>query len=143
MPSKKSISVSELIDTLTKFTDEYLRGAMSFQAIGNSYDSVTISADHLAYMLRLMVEYGGEESVLEVKLTVDTHLTIEAVFKNTLPELEEMTDIVAAGRKAGFIFDLSGNSMIFRTTITDKSTLSVYALSEKQMLISLYTVFFV
>ena len=57
---------------IQEFCDEYLRAAMKLTITNYPYmEAIRASTDRIGYMLRLMVEYGGEDAVLETKLTIN------------------------------------------------------------------------
>lgn len=100
---------------------------MTVSTTGMSSGIVFMSLEDTAYMLRLMVEYGGETSVLKTHITMDEHLTIDTYFPNGLPDIESLSMIARAARTAGFFFEVRGERIICRATITECGRVPIYA----------------
>ena len=112
--------------SLKRFSDEYLRGAMEVEIDGSSASAINISLHEAAYMMRLMVEFGGEESVLKTKITIGEHLRIDTYFPSGCPSIEDMAEIAKAGRAAGFFFEIRDSHIIMKAEIKHGAPTPVY-----------------
>lgn len=147
-PRRPDISVTESIDvirfsrSLKKFADEYLRAALELSVCGEAFGVLNISLADTAYMLRLMVEYGGEDAVLHTTLTVSDIVTIDTDFPMGLPDVSALSVIKAAGSCAGFHFELRENRILFRAKLTRTGRVPVYASDTDKFFDVLYRLFF-
>ena len=130
------------VSTLKKFADEYLRAAIELTADGETCSVTRVSLRGMAYLLRLMVEYGNMRGVLKAKITVDERLTLDVEFPEGLPPIEKVSKIAAAGRGAGLHFELRGNRVIFRTALVQTGKFSVYSGTQDRFYEILYSAFF-
>lgn len=148
-PRRPDISVKENISavgfgaSLKRFADQYLRGAMTVTLEGASTVLINISLHDAAYMLRLMVEYGGECAVLKTNVTIDSHIRIDTYFPCGLPTIEELSDIARAGRAAGFFFEIRDGRIIMRAPCGLGGTLPVYASNFDRIFTIFESVFFI
>lgn len=129
-------------DALRRFTDEYLRAAVVFTAEGESSAVANMSLEGVAYTIRLMVQYAGEGSVLNIKLSLGEHMTLDVEFPRGLPSFEDLSVIAAAGRSAGLHFEARGNRVIFRTRLSHTGKISVYAKGTNKLYDALLKIFF-
>ena len=147
-PRRPDVSITESIDagvfsrSLKKFADEYLRAALSLTVRGEILGVLNISLADTAYMLRLMVECGGEDAVLQSTLTLSDIVTLDTLFPLGLPEISDISKIKAAGNAAGFHFELRENRIIFRAKLTLTGRLPVYAKENSKFSFILYDIFF-
>ncbi|MBQ7363253.1 MAG: hypothetical protein IJW48_02255 [Clostridia bacterium] len=123
----RSIDVNMFTHSLKKFADEYLRAALELTVRGKAFGVLNISLADTAYMLRLMVEYGGETSVLKTDITLDAIITLDTYFPCGLPSISDISKIKAAGNAAGFHFELRESRIIFRAKIMQTGRVSIYA----------------
>ena len=123
----RSIEVFEFVTSLKKFADEYLRAALELTVNGQAFGVINVSLYDTAYMLRLMVEYGGETTVLESTLTLGDILTLDTRFPKGTPSISDISKIKAAGNAAGFHFELREARIIFRAKIEKTGRVPVYA----------------
>ena len=140
---KESTSAVNFADSVKKFADEYLRGALEVERVGTSSAIINLSLRDAAYMLRLMVEYGGEESVLKTTVTIKENFVIDTEFPSGLPSIEELTLIAKAARSAGFFFEIRGNRVIVRAPLSMGSVSTVYANDDYRIVSLFLDVFFI
>ncbi len=129
-------------DALSRFADEYLRAAVTFTAEGESSAVANMSLEGVAYTLRLMVQYAGEGELLNVRLSLGEHMTLDVEFPRGLPSFEDLSVIAAAGRSAGLHFEARGNRVIFRTRLVRTGKISVYAKGTNKLYDALLKIFF-
>jgi hypothetical protein len=127
LSQKENVSASGFADSLKRFADEYLRGAMKVTIEGSSIETVSISLRDAAYMFRLMVEWGGEDAMTEAHIRICEHMTIDVKFPSGLPSVEQLSDIARAGRVAGFFFDVRADRIIVRAPLEVGKPVAVYA----------------
>lgn len=139
---KENVNAYIFANSLERFTSEYLRAAIKLSVTGTSYGVINVSLEDTAYMLRLMVEYGGETSVLETSLNIDGHMTLDTYFPHGLPSIEDLSLIAKAARAAGFFFEVRGSRLICRTKITVTGRVPVYANSSDRIYLCLIDIFF-
>ena len=139
---KENVSAYLFAQSLARFADEYLRAAMKLSVTGTSHGVISVSLEDTAYMLRLMVEYGGETSVLETSLNIDGRLTLDTHFPSGLPSIEDLSLIAKAARVAGFFFEVRSSRVICRAKITMTGKAAVYANSLDRFYTCLIDMFF-
>ena len=105
-------------------------------------EAIRASTDRIGYMLRLMVEYGGEDAVLETKLTINTAFTFDTYFPNGLPKMEDVSKIAAAARDAGFRIEIRGDRIIARMPTVTAPYLPIYAKTDYSIKNRLISIFF-
>ena len=128
--------------SLERFANEYLRAAMRVSVSGHSTGVISVSLENAAYMLRLFVEYGGCDAVLDADITINEHITIDVRFPLGLPKMEELAYIAKAARSAGFFFEVRENRIICRAGITDHGRVPVYSGGEDKFYSYLKDMFF-
>ena len=147
-PRRPDVSQTESIDaylfshSLKKFADEYLRAALDLTVTGEALGVLNVSLAATAYMLRLTVEYGGEDAVLKSTLSLSDIITLDVSFPMGLPEISEISKIKAAASAAGFHFELRENRILFRTKLTRTGRLPIYATDNRKFFNVLYDIFF-
>ena len=117
---------SELANVLKRFADEYLRSALELTVEGDTSSVANISLEGTAYLVRLLVECGSEDSVLRLTLTLGEHMTLECEYPDGQPSLDNLSKIAAASREAGFHFEVRGARIILRTRLKQISKLPIY-----------------
>lgn len=142
LKDRTDLEVHELCDALKRFTSEYLRSAAELEIIGQGAATVNISLEGTAYLLRLLVEYTGESSVLTIKLRISEHMTLECEICDGPLSFDDLSKIAAAGRNAGFHFEMRGNSFLFRTRLTQLGRVSVYSGETSRLYTALLEIFF-
>ncbi len=121
------ISANCFAGSLKKFADEYLKSALTLTVEGDTTATLNISLYDAAYMLRLMVEYAKEGSVIKSHITIKDHFRIETDFFCGLPSVEELSSIALAARSAGFFIEIRGDRIIGRAAFDKKNTLPIYS----------------
>lgn len=125
------------------FCDQYLRAAINMHIKKEIFSrNINFDLEKVAYMLRLMVEYGGENSVLESNMRVTYFVTIDTRFPSGLPTMDEIREIAAAARDAGFTLELRGDRLIARASTTLSKTMRLYARSSTRVLEVFHEMFF-
>ncbi len=142
VPLTRSIDAWEFTESFKKFADQYLRAALELTVRGDAFGVINVSLGDAAYMLRLMVEHGGERAVLQSVITLGELFTLDTDFPHGLPSIEEMAKIKAAGHAAGFNFELRGSRIIFRAKIEKTGRAPVYANNLDIFLPTLVDIFF-
>ncbi len=138
----RDIDLFDFTSSLTSFADEYLRAALELTVTGDAFGTLHLSLEDTAYALRLMVEYGGESSVLKSTLTKGELLTLDTLFPDGLPSISDIAKIKAASDSAGFHFELRGNRIILRARIYKTGKIPVYAKDINIFRDILYDMFF-
>lgn len=139
---KENVSAYIFANSLERFASEYLRAAIKLTVTGSSHGVINLSLEDTAYMLRLMVEYGGETSVLETRMNIGEHLTLDTYFPSGLPCIDDLSIIAKAARTAGFFFEVRTSRIICRARITMTGKVSVYARSLDSFYSCLIDMFF-
>lgn len=116
---------------------------MKLTVRGERFGVLNVSLFDTAYMLRLMVEFGGEDTVLETTLTLGDIFTVDTRFPSGLPNVSDISKIKAAGNIAGFHFELRTDRIIFRTKVERTGRLPVYSTDPERIFNALYETFFI
>lgn len=128
---------------IQQFCDEYLRAAIKLTITEYPcMEAIRASTERIGYMLRLMVEYGGEDSVLETKLTINTAFTFDTYFPNGLPKMEYVSVIAAAAHDAGFSVEIRGKRIIARMSTFPSPFAKLYAKTDTTIIRQLMSIFF-
>lgn len=140
----REISVRDLNEAVMKFSDSFLRGAVSLSTDGkNSADAVELSAEYTAYMFRLMVQVCERGTLLYVRIeSGDGIYTWRVDFGTNLPKHTAMCKIKAAAEKAGFTCKEEGTVLLLSTRLKHRQLISVYAASRDDVERVLFDTFF-
>lgn len=133
----QEISASLFAESVETFSADYLKGALTVSVEGASTFPVKVSLHDFAYALRLIVELGGKDALLESKISISKYLSVEVSFPYLLPSINQLTDIARAVRVAGFVFELRDRSIIMRTVLDQTSGLPVFS-EDIQDIISIF-----
>lgn len=124
---KADMNAQELVGALRRFADEYLRSALELTVNGDTAAVANISLEGTAYLLRLLVECGSEASVLRLTLALSEYMTFECEYPSGQPSIDFLSKIAAAGREAGFHFEVRGSRIILRTRLNKTGKLPIYS----------------
>ncbi len=140
----REIAVCEFDEAALKFSERYLRGAVSFTSECNSKDALGISPELTAYMFRLMVLACERRALLSVHSYLDCGIyTWRVDFGTRQPNRTVMCKIKAVAEEAGFICRECGNTSVLLTAkLKQRKVLSIYAASRKEAEEALLKTFF-
>ena len=139
--TRTEFSTSDVIRSLSAFSEEHFRGILSLAVINNDSGIITICADGFAFFLKLLLYrvFGRTE----IKTTVNCercqmHITLD------LCGIEiDTTGLCERAERSGFRAEIPNGSMIKLTTDVKRThALRVYAGNADTLLHTLYAVFF-
>ena len=137
------MTVAELVDGLSEFTDIYLKAAMVLTIDNPPIGYLYISDEYAAYAVKLMVKYAPKDKMLRVLVRgEDESLVIEADFPDGLPGLDATAEIFAAARNAGFVADFRYNKIFLKTPLADPKLLPLRSGSGRRFYTVLEEMFF-
>ncbi len=141
--NQDKLSVCTLNDVLDNFIRSNLRGAMEYERAGESSSLISISINHTAYMLRLLLERTSDDTVVRLTMEIGKNeMLLRARLGDTVPSEEDLLSFSAAAAKAGFSLDTNEGELIFRTPTLKKTILSLYSVTPNNLYLNLLTVFF-
>lgn len=143
--TKKRYSAFDIAGALSEFMYEEFKGLGEVTSRIKGTGCINISAEHLAYLLKLILKYVDGRFFLNITVTLDSgSFVIDISFDGNLElEFSEKTSIIAAAKGAGFEFLISDNRMSFRAKEYSKSpAMFVYAGDMQLFKRTLYKIFF-
>ena len=126
------IGALEFANTLKRFIDQNLSGAMTVTVLGHSDECVNLKLSVVTYMIRLFCEMAGENEVIELYISLGDKLTMSLSFKS-LDDHESVSHLIKTARLAGFDVLRDGGTLIFEASVS-KATLQVYAASSDEFM---------
>lgn len=139
--TRTGYSTSDVIKSLTVFSEEHFRGILSLEVVKNEGGLVMISADGLAFFLKLLLcrIFGRTEVRAAIECERSTmHITFDLSGVDI-----DTTHLFEVAELSGFEVAIPGDSAIRLTTeVKRTSVLKVYAGDADAFLSHLYEVFF-
>lgn len=139
--TRTEFSSSDVIKSLTTFSEEHFRGILSLEVVANDSGLVMISADGFAFFLKLLLfrVFGRAE----VKATVECERHAMHVTFDLCGVDIETKQLFEVAELSGFSVERLGDSVIRLTTEVKRTTaLKIYAGDREALLRHLYAVFF-
>ena len=136
------ITVRDFCESLAEFSEEYLRGALTFTCDGTSDGYIVACSYQCSYAIRMAVEHGAPDKSVQISARVaDGKFSLHIVIKDDV-ELEALAQIARALRRAGFAVTPYTYGLMAETKIERDKLLKIYAKSRKTFIQDLYTIFF-
>lgn len=111
--------------TVKMFSDDYLRGVMKVDVIGESAGEVNLKLPVLCYLLRLLCEVA-ENDPIECKMIIKNDLII----RTTYPKIHDddmASHVINIARLAGFSVKRDGDILVLKTKIRPRIVLPIFA----------------
>lgn len=127
-PMHRDIAVSDFLNTLKKFTDEYFSGLVSISSADAFDECITVSEEYTALFFKnLLSHIGGRFVAVIVVLRVADRIHIKINLPLDPTELEARSMLVKSARAAGFEFYLEEGGILLRASLKKEKFIGVYA----------------
>lgn len=127
--------------SIKEFADERLEGLVTVEIIGDRRGSVNLKLPVVSYLIRLIAMITDDDELIEIKITLDDEITIEARF-HSLSDIEGVAHIVGVARLAGFSVDRDKDNLYFTAKIHSSQIMQIYAISNEEFKNLLITTYF-
>ena len=139
--TRTEFSSSDVIRSLSTFSEEHFRGILSLEVVSNDSGIITICADGLAFLLKLLLYrvFGRTE----IKATVSCERR-QMLITLDLGGIEiDLTGMCEIAERSGFKAEITDAFVITLTTEVKRThALRIYAGDADALLHTLYAVFF-
>ncbi len=129
----KDLGADCVANSIAKFAEMSLKGAMRVTVKGESNNMVNINPEYTAVVLRELLRATYLREVIDLEITVGDTLTFKAPIKSVL-KLEDIAKIMNMARFAGFSASWSDSTFTFSCKVTDSNILKLYALSSEEFM---------
>lgn len=126
--------------SIKEFVDEYLKGLVTVEIIGDRHGTVNLNLPVASYLIRLIAMITDDDEVIKLKITLGDDITIESRF-HALTDMLGVAHIVQVARLAGFNVDREGDTLFFTAKIQTTHIMQIYATSSedfKNLLVTTY-----
>lgn len=138
----RSMSVVEFYRGIQEFSERYLVGTVTIEAEKVADGMITVCPLFSAYAIKLATEYGSFTGPVRISVCESQdrfRLTVN--FANAL-EIEEVADVSAALRRAGFTVNASDSCILTEAPIDKCAVAQVYNSPRNLFVNELYAIFF-